>query len=628
MCGLAGIIGASLPREELEPRLKRMTDVLRHRGPDDEGMDVRDGIALGHRRLSIIDTSRAGRQPLGNEDGSVRITYNGEIYNYRELKASLMAQGHVFRSNTDTEVIVHLYEQYGESCLSRLKGMFAFAIYDDSKRRLFAARDRIGIKPFFYFHNGHTFVFASEIKAILESGMVERALDYEAFYHYLSLNYMPLPMTMFKDIVQLAPAHYLIYENGAVFIRRYWQCPRPASVRRPFRQMCDELDAVLADVVRDHLISDVPLGAFLSGGVDSSVIVSYMQQSMSEPPRTFSIGFREKSFNEIDHARRVARHVGAIHRDATVTPRLIDLIHRLVWHAEEPTADASMLPLYCLAQIAREHVTVALAGDGADELFAGYSTYQADMLAPVYCALPSCLRNGIIEPLIRRLPVSGTKDSLQDRLMRFIDGSRLGPDKCHLQWRTIFSENEKQHLLTRDACPRTFDTPSFLFRRYPLDAPGKINRALLYDTEHYLPCDMLVKVDRMSMANSLEVRVPFLDHRVVEYAFSIDQRYKLRALLFTKHILKKVAARTLPRENVYRKKAGFSIPVDEWFRGELKTFSRDILTRQTVERIGMFNYQYICTILDRHERRQQNNGYKIWCLIILALWFERFMRQP
>jgi asparagine synthase (glutamine-hydrolysing) len=525
MCGIAGIAfprGRSVPTE----LIRRMTDTLEHRGPDDSGIHQDAHVALGHRRLSIIDLSPNGRQPMSNEDGSVWITFNGEIYNFAELRASLIAGGHQFRSQSDTEVLVHLYEDRQLEMVHSLNGIFAFAIWDQRRRRLLAVRDRLGVKPLFFAHTADSLAFGSEIKAILAAGLIDRRVRLDALHHYLSLNYLPAPLTMFEGIHQLRPGEYLTWEDGRVQTKTYWQLPTEIQ---PFSESeaVTRFDELLKRSVRGQMLGDVPVGAFLSGGLDSSTVAFYMK-SLSASVKTFSIGFREESYDEAPYARTVARHLGTQHFEETVTPDARQVLERIVYHAEEPTADASMIAVWYLSQMTRKHVTVALSGDGADELLAGYETYQANILAGFYRRVPRWIRSSVIQPLVKALPTGSGKVPLDYKLKRFIAAAHLSPERAHFSWRIIFDEAAKQMLLSEEARRAIGTLDTFDVCREYFGRGHGLNEFLAADTLFYLPSDMLTKVDRMSMAHGLEVRVPFLDHELVEFLATLPPEQPCR----------------------------------------------------------------------------------------------------
>jgi asparagine synthase (glutamine-hydrolysing) len=630
MCGIAGIYrfdGGPVDTAVL----RRMADAIRHRGPDDQGVHVDGQVGLGHRRLSIIDLSPRGRQPMSNEDGSIWISFNGEIYNYQELRVDLIKHGHRFRSDTDTEAIVHLYEEEGVNCLRRLNGMFAFALWDSRARRLLLARDRLGIKPLFYYQDGDKLLFGSEIKSILCDPSVDRQVNVEALHHFLSFNYMAAPLTMFQGVRQLLPAHYLVVEEGRVSVTEYWDLRFPdGGPTHKDSYYLERVEELFKRAVRRMLVSDVPFGAFLSGGLDSSAVTTFMSQMLEQPVNTFSIGFAEATYSELDYARLVARHCATRHHEQIVSPdTLPDLLPRLVWHGEEPTADASMVPVYYVSRLARQHVTMVLSGDGSDEIFAGYETYTAYYAGDIYRRLPLFLRRRIISELVKRLPVSNAKLSFRYKAGRFVRGANFAPEQGHFYWRLILDEDQKRALYA-DRLERQLqavDTFQATYARYfqKTTARDPLNRLLYVDTRFYLPNDMLVKVDRMSMANSLEVRVPFLDHELVECLAEVPPSLKLRYFVQTKYLLKSLMRNRLPHRVVHRQKQGFNIPVGAWIREPLRSFVQDILSDAGVRRMGFFKPAAVRQLLSDHFTRKADYGYEIWGLLVFVLWWEAFI---
>ena len=630
MCGIAGIY-----RFDKEPvdsgLLQRMTDVISHRGPDDEGHYVDGPVGLGNRRLSIIDLSPNGHMPMSNENGSIWMTYNGETYNFRALKEQLNQGKHQFKSNTDSETVIHAYEERGVDVLQDIKGMYAFALWDSNKQRLLLARDRLGIKPLFYYADENKLLFGSEIKCILEDESSKREVDLEALHHFLSFNYTPAPLTMFAGIKQLLPGQYLIVENNEIQIHEYWDL-NFTSTSHTEGEYKERLDQHLFDSVESMLVSDVPFGVFLSGGLDSSVVTHYMSRILDQPVKTFSIGFSESSYNELDKARAVATHCKTEHHEEIVTADDLEtLIPHLISHAEEPLADASMIPVYYVSKMAREHVKMVLCGDGADEILAGYETYQANQYAKYYRAIPRFIREGMISPVVNALPVSDQKISLDYKAKRFVKGASQDPEHAHFYWRIIFDEETKRKLYDHEIVSKLNGSSTFekTFRQYfeRTSASSELDRYLYVDTRFYLPNDMLVKVDRMSMANSLEVRVPFLDESLVEFLATVPASLKLKGSKNKKYLLKRVMQDRLPPEILNQRKQGFNIPVGLWLKTRLKEFMKSVLSPERLSEMGLFNQDFVAALQDEHLRGTKDHGYQLWGLLIFTLWWEKFIAQ-
>ncbi|MEM4724710.1 MAG: asparagine synthase (glutamine-hydrolyzing) [Candidatus Hadarchaeum sp.] len=629
MCGIAGIL--HFDGNPAQAHLVRlMRDVLAHRGPDDSGDYTCGPVGLGHRRLSIIDLSSAGHQPMSNEDETIWITYNGEIYNFLELRRELVLKGHEFRSATDTEVIVHAYEEWGPSCVERFNGMFAFAIWDERWQRMWLVRDRLGVKPLFYSYSPTRFLFGSEIKAILQHPSTDRTIDYEALAYYLALNYIPAPYTLFAQIRQILPGHYLLVDTfGNVQDVAYWDVVYQESEYRDEKEYREQFIALLEDAIRLRLVSDVPFGAFLSGGLDSSTVAYWMSRHMSSAVKTFSIGFPEASYNELDYARQVAQSIQSAHHERIVEADDVAAVFaKIVWHAEEPTADSSLIPVYYLSQMTREHVTMVLSGDGADEILAGYETYQAYYLHRLYRAMPTWLRNHVIIPLVKRLPVSDSKVSWDFKLRRFVKSGDLTSEDAHAIWRMIFDAEQRKCLLAPLHGQVGIDADvTDLYRQVfaQTNARHPLNRMLYVDTRFYLPSDMLVKIDRMSMAHSLEARVPFLDYRLVEFMATVPPNLKLRDFLHKKYLLKAVMQGKLPDAVLTRKKEGFNVPNARWIKGELKPFVTDYLSPPYLRNMGILDVQTTQELLRDHFNGRADNSHQIWCLLTLALWWHQFI---
>jgi len=620
MCGICGVVRRDGGLADAAA-LRRMAAALAHRGPDDEGVEVRGSAGLGHRRLSIIDLSPDGHQPMGNEDGSVRIVFNGEIYNFRELRAGLEARGHRFRSRSDTEVIVHLYEELGTDCLARLRGMFAFAIWDEPRRRLFLARDRVGKKPLYYADTPARFLFGSEIKAILAAGGVERRPDLQALSHYLTYQYVPSPWTAFAGIRRLPPAHYLLLEDDRVRIERYWRLPYLPKLQAPEEELAEELRWRLRAAVRLRLVSDVPLGAFLSGGVDSSIVVGIMSQLMDRPVETFSIGFEDRSYNELRYARIAASSFKTSSHEFEVRYEHIpDILPRVVHHFDEPFADSSAIPTYYISEIARRYVTVALSGDAGDEIFAGYRRYLARRLASYYNRLPRSLRKSLVERTVKRLPEPATYygHSLRKKVRLFVDYASQVEEEPHISWTPFFSPIEKEKLYSSELKSHLGERRSYLEEFFEqAGSEDEVSQMMWVDLMTYLPDDILTKVDRMSMAVSLEARNPLLDHRLVEFMASVPVSLKLKGFS-SKYLLKRAVEDLLPTEIMQRKKQGFVVPLASWFRKELKEFTYQALLRDAGT--DYLNKEYIKTIVNEHGSGRSDHSQQIFALLSFHLW--------
>ncbi len=634
MCGICGKLNLDFARPIAAELLSRMNDTLYHRGPDDGGIHVEGAVGLAARRLAIIDLSTGGHQPMSNEDGSLWIVFNGEIYNFAALRENLIQQGHTFRSHTDTETIVHLYEQYGAECVQHLRGMFAFAIWDRSRRRLFLARDRVGKKPLFYRLDARSFWFASEIKAIVEDPEVPRAPDYTAIHHYLSFQSAPAPWSAFAGIKKLPPAHWLMLENGKLQLHRYWRLDfsRKRAVRslQEEEALAEEVKSVLGEATRLRMISDVPLGAFLSGGMDSSAVVALMAESSSRPIKTFSIGFNHREYTETQYARLIAKRYKTDHREFEVQPRAVEILPRLVWHYNEPFADSSAIPTYYVSKLAREFVIVALNGDGGDEAFGGYDRYYALALARRLQWMTRVLPASWMRRLAKALPGGGDPKRLAWRARRFLQEFGKPLAEQYFDWNCYFSDGLKSALYADGFAPGALIQDSFQLLKAAYDSADAVDfvdRTLQVDALTYLPDTLLVKVDVASMANSLEARSPLLDHVVMELAASLPVGLKLRGRQ-KKYILKRAMRRLIPEEILNRSKMGFGVPLADWFRGELKDFARDILLSERFRGRHLFQEDFVRKMLEEHAANRWNWQYQIWSLLMLELWFQMFIDRP
>jgi asparagine synthase (glutamine-hydrolysing) len=599
-----------------------MAAAIRHRGPDDDGFYFDGPVGLGMRRLSIIDI-KSGQQPIHNPDRSAWIVFNGEIYNYRELRAKLEKLGHEFYTNSDTEVVLHVYDRYGSECPKHLRGMFAFAIWDSRRQELFLARDRVGKKPLLYAQVNGQLVFGSEFNALLLHPDISREIEPESIDCYLSFMCVPAPLTAYRAIRKLEPGHWLRWCRGEIKTERYWQPDFSHKLKIGEDEAGERVVDILRDAVRVRLMSEVPLGAFLSGGIDSSAVVALMSEEASEPVKTFSIGFEEQDFSELHHARRVAKHVGADHHEFIVRPDATEVLPLLVAHYGEPYADSSAIPTYYVARETRKHVTVALNGDGGDESFAGYERYAAMRLAERYLHVPALLRKSLVEHFVNLIPTSESRRSRIRDAKRFLEAASLPKVERYLRWVSTFYGNAKQRLYTDDFRHQTEPaTAAKLLEPWFAHANGSgiVDAALLTDIMTYLPNDLLVKVDIASMAVSLEARSPFLDHHLIEFAASLPEELKLRGLT-TKYLLKRVLKKLLPAENLNRPKMGFGVPVGKWFRGTLETFLRETLLSEKSLRRGIFKPDAMKQLIDQHTRSEKDYSHQLWTLLMLELWF-------
>ncbi len=626
MCGIVGFVNSNsrLASREI---LEQMNACIIHRGPDEDGFFVKESVALAMRRLAIIDL-KGGQQPIFNEDKTAAIVFNGEIYNYQEIKKDLESRGHRFYTNSDTETIVHLYDEYGADCVQHLRGMFAFAIWDSKDRSLFLARDRVGKKPILYSHqeNGDL-IFGSEFTALLAHPSISREVDFEAIDSYLSYLCVPAPQTAFKQIRKLEPAHWLRWKDGRIETRRYWQPDFSKKIKISEAEAIEETTRILREATKLRLISEVPLGAFLSGGVDSSVVVALMAEASSQPVKTFSIGFEEQDFSELKYAKRVAEHVGAEYHEFIVRPNALEVLPTLVEHYGEPYADSSAIPTYYVSKETRQFVTVALNGDGGDESFAGYERHAAMKIAEIYHRFPEFARKLFIEKPINLFPTSELKKSRLRDAKRFLQAASLPRTERYFRWMSTFNRDAKRELYTRDFSERVAaQNPSSVMDKWfgEANGSGTLDATLLTDQMTYLPNDLLVKVDIASMANSLESRSPFLDHKVIEFAASLPEHLKMQRFE-TKSLLKKVAARLVPREVVYRRKMGFGVPIGNWFRGEMKSFVRDRLLSEKSLKRGIAKSKMIEKYVNEHTNGERDHTFQIWTLLMLELWFQRFI---
>jgi asparagine synthase (glutamine-hydrolysing) len=627
MCGIAGIVSNS--GADLKAMVEPMIEAERHRGPDDAGLWADQWCALGHRRLSIIDLSPAGRNPMASDDRSLWITFNGEVYNFQELKRELEGLGHSFRTRTDTEVVLHAYQQWGTDGVRRLRGMFAFGLWDRTRKQLLLVRDRAGKKPLFYAQVGGRLVFASELQALLACPGVPREVDYAAIDSYLSWGYVPAPATAFRGVFKLEPAHWMavdVTEKGLVSTtERYWSLDYLPKLNISEAEAAAGLREKLTEAVRLRLISDVPLGAFLSGGVDSSIVVGLMAGLSGHAVKTFSIGFQEAAYDELPHARRIAHRFGTDHNEFIVKPDALAVLPRLVRHYGEPYADSSAIPTFYLSEMTRSHVTVALNGDGGDESFAGYERYLGNRFAEMLQKVPAGVWPARVAS--RVLPDSINAKNRLRQAKRFLAVATEPMATRYSHWVGYFRQQEKERLYAQEFRThldgrRPEDWIAALFEETRgLDA---VDASMSVDIRSYLPYDLLVKVDITSMANSLEARSPFLDHEVMEYAARLPVSFKLRGMQ-SKYLLKRAFSDLLPAENVNRRKMGFGAPIGEWFRGELRALVKDALLSEESARRGYFDRKEVRRLVEDHLDRRADNAFRIWNLLMLELWHREFL---
>jgi asparagine synthase (glutamine-hydrolysing) len=613
MCGICGVFNFGTRAPADRAALKRATDAMAHRGPDDEGFYLAGELGLGNRRLSIIDLP-GGHQPMSNEDGSVWITFNGEIYNYRELRAGLLQSGHRFRTSSDTETIVHLYEKYDLACLDHLRGMFAFALWDGRTRRLLLVRDRLGIKPVFYRLEPGRLVFASEARALRELAEEPLEVDPQSVYDFFGFRYIPAPRTLYRGVEKLLPGHFLIADYSGVHTREYWDIPGEEDPPRPANQVADELVAQLRESIRLRLVADVPLGVFLSGGTDSSALVALMTELEARPVRTFSVGFEESEYSELPYARAVERRFATEHHELIVrAEQMVCELPRLVTFRGEPLAEPTDVALYLLSRLASESVKVVLAGEGGDELFAGYPKYAADPLAALVSALPQ----SVTRALIRCLPYRQRRARIALEALSIRDEAERSAT-----WFASFSRPERENLFAPEFLAQVDPThPARVFDSYlQKQRQGTPLKRMLYaDLKVWLPDNLLLRGDLMTMAASLEERVPFLDHKLVEFAACIPTRLLVRGLR-TKVLLKRAFEQVLPREILYRRKAGFAVPVGAWFRKPLNAFVRDLVLSPEALRRGYFNPASMETLVREHLGGIRDREKQLWALVNFELW--------
>lgn len=621
MCGIAGFThGDRVPDPE---QIRRTVRTLIHRGPDQQGVFESPIVSLAAARLKIIDV-QSGDQPISSDDADTVIVFNGEIYNHQELRAELESLGHRFRSHCDTETLLHAFVEWDTGCFARLRGMFAVALWKASSRRLILARDRVGIKPLYIAQRGADIYFSSELKGIFVHPEIKRTLSLHGLDCYLSLNYVPCPWTLVEGVHKLAPATWLEWQDGKIATQQYWRLP-PSNPRNwSIPEACDRFDSLLRQSIREHLISDVPLGMWLSGGIDSSTILHYAAAESRSPIKTFSIAFRGRSFDETNYIRQIVERYGTDHRELDLNPNadLSGTIEEFAYFSDEPSADAGALPVWFLSQLSRTETTVSLSGEGADELFGGYITYRADQLADRIRWLPRALLR-LAHRAVKPWPVSDEKISLEYKLKRFLEGAAMEPSRAHVFWNGTFSEQEKRALLTRELPPALHE---LLAQSDAAPAIDSLSRYLWFDQRYFLPDDILNKTDRISMAHSLEVRPPFLDHRIVEFAATVPSHLKVNGAQ-QKVLLKHLMKDKLPAAVLHRSKVGFDIPAHEWLRGPLRSLLSDTLFSGAKEHSDLFRGDVIASLLDHHLKRRVNIGYHLWGLMILFLWMRKWQIQ-
>ena len=622
MCGITGRFNYDARHPVDRDVLVGMTDAVAHRGPDAAGYFHAPGIGLGHRRLSIIDLS-TGDQPLANEDGTVQVVFNGEIYNFADVRAELVSRGHRFRTGSDTEIIVHGYEEWGDCCVDRFRGMFAFAVWDAPARRLLLARDRLGVKPLYYAElPGRGIVFGSEIKSLLVDSDVPRDWRADAIDAYLTLLYVPAPDTIYRAVHKLPPGHVLVAERGAIRVSRYWdlQFTGDGETAREAEYL-EQLDSLLAEAVGLRLVSDVPLGAFLSGGIDSSTVVAYMKEASGAPPVTIAVGFDDAAYDEVRHAEAVARHLGCEFHALTASPRVDDLLPKLAWHFDEPFADSSAVPTYYVSKAARELVTVALSGDGGDELWAGYARHRVEHLEQRV--------RGSLGAASRMAGWLGQALPLSVKGARSLRHLASAPDQAYALKHGYghFEPGAKSRLYSRDFAHAVGQADPFAtFRAAYRDctSPDPMDRAMYVDARTYMIDDVLTKVDRMSMAVSLEAREPLLDHKLLEFAARVPASLKLRNGQ-SKYLLRRVLERRVPREIIDRPKRGFAAPIGQWLRGPLAGLTSDLLLDGRLRDRGIFDTREVARLWDEHRTGRAEHPHRLWQLVMLELWFRQFV---
>lgn len=630
MCGIAGFFGNNFADREII--LKKMTDIIAHRGPDDEGHYFDQKAALGFRRLAIIDLV-TGHQPMSNENESIWIVFNGEIYNYKEIRLLLERKGHRFHTSSDTEVIIHSYEEWGLECLQHFNGMFAFALWDKNNNRSFIARDRLGVKPLYFAQRGEHLVFASEIKSLLQFPGINREVDLQALDAYMSFLWVPEPHTLFKDIYKLESGHYLIYQNNTITTKPYWKLDCDVEVEKNESYWIEKIRTSLKFSVEKRLISDVPLGAFLSGGIDSTSIVALMNQINGNAISTYTIGFDKNDLkndvvqSDLEYSRYAAKFLNVNYHEIIVNPNVVELLPKLIWHMDEPIADPAAITTYLVCKASRETLTVLLSGVGGDEVFGGYPRFAAMKLSTIYNLIPSTIRNGLIEKIIRFLPAS--KSPTFRNAKKFIRSANLPTIDRYMGYRTYFNDSEKKNLYTENLKKELQIVSSDPFKEHmaffnqvkPFDLLSQI---MYVDLKTFLPCLNLMYTDKMSMAASVEVREPFLDYELVETFFKMPSHLKLKGLT-RKYALKKAMEGLVPSEIIWRKKAGFGAPIRSWITGNLKEMIFDLISEKSLKKRGYFNHAFYKKMIDDEFSGKEYYSNQIWQLLTLELWHKEFI---
>jgi asparagine synthase (glutamine-hydrolysing) len=622
MCGIGGYFG-----EGNNEILDRMIDSVTYRGPDDRGTIVSGKVGLGQRRLSIIDLSSGGHQPISNEEGDIHIVFNGEIYNFKSLKSELKKQ-HTFKGSSDTEVILHLYEEIGEEVFEKLSGMFAIAIFDERNNKLILSRDRMGKKPLYWYMKNGNFLFGSELKVLMQHPKFEKVIDTISLNKYFTYEFVPTPGTIFKDAYKLEPGSYLVWDGNNINKKIFWE-PKFSPKEASFEESILELDAKLSSAVESRLVSDVPVGIFLSGGIDSSAVAYYAKKASKTNIKTFSIGFKEKSFDESQYAREVADYLKTDHYEKILSiDECVNILNEIGEVLDEPMADPSIIPTYLLSKFTREKVTVALGGDGGDELFCGYDTFFAHKFSGVYELAPESVREKVIKPLVNIIPTSFSNMSLDFKLKKFVNDFSGNKHYRNQRWLSPFSHEERSKLFNSVVWKKLSEENEFSdIDRYLSnnDSNDFFDELTLLHQRLYMMDGVLVKVDRASMMNSLEVRAPFLDKEVVDLANHMPTDFKLKGFE-RKYVLKELMKDKLPKEIVYRKKKGFGMPIGEWLQGELKPLLEDVLSEENIKKMNIFNYDYIRYLLDNHYSGKQDNRKQIWSVLIFALWWRKWLK--